>query len=214
MKSLFLIPFLGMFLAMGSVSKNDTPNKPKQPDRVLSIQEQRWNAATVRTSKQSNVRWVTRQIERNKSRYVALEKQSGVAWWAIACLHNMECSLSFNKHLHNGNPLTKRTYWVPKGRPKTGNPPFTFEYSALDALKYDRMDKVDWKDLTASLNAFEGYNGWGYKKYHKSVPTPYLWSFTTVYTKGKYVSDGKFSYTAVSQQVGIAALMKELGVKF
>ena len=201
------------FLVIASASfPKDIGNK--EPAKPLTLQEQRWKDATVRTSKQSTVRWTTKQIERNKSRYKNLEKDTGVAWWAIAVLHNMECSLSFNKHLHNGNPLTKRTYWVPKGRPKNGNPPFSFEESAKDALYYDNMHKVDWKDLTKSLDAFEGYNGWGYRKYHKDVPTPYLWSFTTIYTKGKYVSDGKWSSTAVSKQVGVCAILKELGVSW
>lgn len=178
------------------------------------IQEKRWAEAKVRTSSQSSVRMIAREIERNKVRYQSLEKETGVSWWAIAALHNMECSLSFKKHLHNGNPLTARTTWVPKGRPKTGKPPFSWEYSAKDALIYDKMHKVNWKSLPASLDAFEGYNGWGYRKYHPSVPTPYLWSGTTVYSKGKYVADGKWSSSAVSKQIGICAILKELGIKW
>jgi peptidoglycan hydrolase-like protein with peptidoglycan-binding domain len=46
------------------------------------------------------------------------------------------------------------------------------------------------------------------------VPSPYLWSFSNHYTRGKYVADGRFSPTAVSQQVGAAVLLKQLsGVK-
>jgi lysozyme family protein len=180
---------------------------------AASLQETRWNAAKVRLSTQSEVRWTSRLIERNRDRYKALEKSTGVAWWAIANIHNMECGLNFSKHLHNGDSLTRRTWQVPAGRPKTGTPPFTFEYSATDALIYDKMDHVNWKSLDESLDAFEGYNGWGYRKYHPSVPTPYLWSGTTVYTSGKYVQDGKWSNTAVSKQMGICAILKELGIE-
>lgn len=208
--------WIGLCLVMGVMAMSSYPTTPHTttPKKPSTIQEQRWNDAKVKTSKQSEVRWVTRQIERNKSRYVKLEKDTGVAWWAIACLHNMECGLRFDQHLHNGDSLTRRTWQVPKGRPKTGNPPFSFEYSAKDALSYDKMDRVDWKDLNDSLDAFEGYNGWGYRKYHSSVPTPYLWSYTTIYSKGKYTGDGKWSSTAVSSQVGIAAILKELNVKW
>jgi lysozyme family protein len=37
-----------------------------------------------------------------------------------------------------------------------------------------------------------------------------LWSFSNHYTKGKYVSDGKFDPEAVSQQVGSALVLKRL----
>lgn len=209
--TLSLLASLGLLFGMASITATD---KPKVDSKSKTIQETRWDKAIVRTSKQSEVRWVARQIERNKSRYVGLEKSTGVPYWAIACLHNMECSLNFSKHLHNGDSLTKRTWQVPAGRPKTGNPPFSFEESAKDALYYDKMDKVNWKSLDASLNAFEEYNGVGYRKYHPDVPTPYLWSATTIYEKGKYVQDGKWSSTAVSSQIGVAAIMKELGVKW
>lgn len=177
-----------------------------------SLQETRWTKAQVRTSKQSEVRWTARQIERNKNKYDEISKVSGVPWWAIASLHNMECSLNFSKHLHNGDSLAKRTWQVPAGRPKTGTPPFTFFISALDALVYDKMNTVKWSSLDASLDAFEGYNGWGYRKYHPNTPTPYLWSGTTVYVSGKYVKDGKWSQSAISSQIGICAILKELRI--
>jgi lysozyme family protein len=208
MKLIYLGTVIGL-LAMASVN---LPSGPSVSSKPLTVQEQRWKTAQVRTSKQSEVRWVARKIERSKSRYQDIEKDTGVAWWAIACLHNMECGLRFDQHLHNGDSLTARTWQVPKGRPKTGNPPFSFEFSAKDALLYDKMDKVNWKDLNSSLNAFEEYNGVGYRKYHPNVPTPYLWSGTTIYTSGKYVQDGKWSSTAVSSQIGIVPILKELNV--
>ncbi len=199
--SLFGAGFMALAFIM-PMSKNSTG--------VVSIQEKRWNSSTVNTSKQSDVRWIARKIERNQTRYESLEKSTGVKWQIIACLHNMECGLRFDEHLHNGDPLTRRTWQVPSGRPKTGNPPFTFEESAIDALKYDKMDKVNWNNLTSSLDALEGYNGVGYKKYHPTVPTPYLWSGTDIYKSGKYIQDGKWSSTAVSEQIGICSILKEL----
>jgi lysozyme family protein len=178
-----------------------------------SIQETRWNSAKIRVSEQSSVRWTARQIERGKYRYDIISKKTGVPWWIVGILHNMECGLDFTKHLHNGDSLRKRTWQVPAGRPKTGTPPFTFEFSAQDALIYDKMDKVNWTKLDSTLDSLEGYNGWGYRKYHPTVPTPYLWAGTTVYSSGKYVADGKWSATAVSKQVGCCAIMKDLGIK-
>ena len=56
----------------------------------------------------------------------------------------------------------------------------------------------------------ERYNGFGYRRNHPTVKSPYLWSCTNHYTSGKYVGDGKFSMTAVSAQVGAMAVLKQL----
>lgn len=180
-------------------------NKP-----ATTLQETRWNKAEVAKHKRHSVERIVAKIERSKSRYELVSAKTGVPWYIIASFHNMEASLNFSKHLHNGNPLTKRTYWVPKGRPVGGKPPFTWEFSAEDALKYDKMGRIDWKVLDSSLYASERYNGTGYLRYHKNVPTPYLWSYTSIYTRGKYISDGKWSNTAVSKQCGIVPIWKLL----
>jgi len=179
-----------------------------------TIQEKRWSTALLRPGKQSEVRWIAREILRHKDRYDGISKTTKVAWWAIASLHNMECGLNFHQHLHNGDSLTRRTWQVPTGRPKKGNPPFTFEESAEDSLYYDKMNLVDWSKVDTSLNAFEGYNGWGYRKNHPNTPTPYLWSGTTIYPSGKYVQDGKWSSSAISSQIGICSILKQLQIKF
>ena len=48
---------------------------------------------------------------------------------------------------------------------------------------------------------------WGEKL---GVPTPYLWSFSNMYVKGKYVADHKFDPNAVSAQCGSALMLKSL----
>ena len=45
------------------------------------------------------------------------------------------------------------------------------------------------------------------------MPSPYLWSFSTHYARGKYVADGKWSPTAVSAQCGVAVLLRRLAEK-
>ncbi len=102
---------------------------------------------------------------------------------------------------------------VPAGRPKTGQPPFTWEASASDALRYQGFDK--WKDwsIPGTLFKLEGYNGFGYRDHHADVPSPYLWSFSTHYSSGKYVADGKWSQTAVSAQCGVAVLLRRMAEK-
>ncbi len=122
----------------------------------------------------------------------------------------MESSLRFTGHLHNGDPLTARTVQVPAGRPRSGAPPFSWEESAADALASHRLGaRTDWS-LAGMLYQLERYNGWGYRRFHPDVPSPYLWSFSEHYRAGKYVADGSFSATAVSGQCGAAVLLRRL----
>lgn len=155
---------------------------------------------------------VTR-ITYNKRRYQAIEQITGVPWFFVGLLHTMESGNNFAKHLHNGDPLTGRTVNVPEGRPRTGQPPFTFEQSAIDALNYMqekngawRATKNDWS-LPAMLYKLEAYNGFGYRSLRTPINTPYLWSYTNHYTKGKYVADGRYDPNAVSKQPGTAAML-------
>lgn len=178
-----------------------------------ALQVARWEAAYVLPHRRKAVELTVDRIERNKYRYVAVSKATGVPWYALAGLHNMESSGSFHHHLHEGSSLKWRTRYIPKGRPKTGNPPFTWEYSAIDAMAYDAMGGKSWAKLGPALTALEGYNGFGMRRYHPEVPTPYLWSFcgpVAIFLPGKYVADGVYSSTARSGQIGIAALWKEM----
>ena len=148
------------------------------------------------------------RIASGQARYDVVSAATGVPWHFIGIIHSLECDSSFKLHLHNGDPLTARTVNVPKGRPKTGQPPFAWEDSAKDSLDYEGFsDQKDWS-LAAMLYRFEAYNGWGYRG--KGVNSPYLWSFSQHYSKGKYVSDGTWSATAVSQQCGAAVLLRRM----
>jgi len=60
------------------------------------------------------------------------------------------------------------------------------------------------------LTILEGYNGFGYRTRHPEVLSPYLWSYSNHYESGKYVADGTFSPSAVSQQCGAAILLRRM----
>lgn len=191
-----------------------TPNHEHDPEEVLvgvsqyAFQETRWQKAEVRAINAIALDKASATYLRNEGRYSALATQSGVPSSIIFVLHGRESSWDFSKHLHNGDSLQHRTWQVPAGRPPTGNPPFTFEESALDALAYDHMAGTWWKKLGDGLQKLESFNGLGYQKYHKDVPSPYLWAGTNLYQKGKYVADGKWSSEAVDKQLGVAAIMR------
>ncbi len=151
---------------------------------------------------------IAKVIVANKSRYEAVSAKTGVPWWWIGCVHSLEGGLNFRTHLHNGDTLTRRTYHIPAGRPKTGKPPFKWEDSAVDALMMHDLHLVtDWS-LPHALYLAEAYNGWGYVLH--GVNSAYVWSFSNLYTKGKYIADGKWSATAVSEQCGFAVILKTL----
>lgn len=175
-----------------------------------TVQTERWDAATVPAARAMQVARIAERILADRPRYEAVAARSGVPWHVIAGLHNMESGGSFRHHLHEGSPLGGRTRWVPKGRPLDGRPPFRWEDSALDALRYDNMGDFRWSHLHDTLYACERYNGTGYLQFHPAVPTPYLWAGTSIERPGKYVADGKWSSTSRSGQIGIAAIWKAL----
>ncbi len=122
----------------------------------------------------------------------------------------MEASLSFSRHLRNGDPLTGRTVNVPGGRPVDGHPPFSWEHSAADALRFQRMANLsDWS-LPATLYRLEGYNGYGYHLVKPPVNSPYLWSFSNHYTRGKFIRDHVFDRKAISLQCGAAVVLHHM----
>lgn len=167
-----------------------------------------WQTMSIRPSKLKVVKGSAQRILDNKDRYQAIEAITGVPWFFVGVVHKMECNCNFSLHLHNGDSLTRRTRRVPSGRPKDGKPPFTWEVSAADALNMKKLSGIaDWS-VERICYQLEAYNGWGYRKYHPSTLSPYLWSFTDHYRAGKYVSDGKWSSTAVSAQSGAMALLK------
>lgn len=189
---------------------------PAAPSRY-PFQVERWNKAELNGKDLIRLDKEVARFNQNKDRYVKIEKMrpNGVPAPVIYCLHVRESGADFTKHLHNGNPLTKRTYDVPSGRPKTGSPPFDFFESAEDALYILKgYEKKDWSELSSVLDTIERWNGLGYRKFN--IPSPFLWNWTSIAKPGKYVADGVWSSTAIDKQPGCAAILKrmnERGVK-
>lgn len=165
---------------------------------------------TINSDRIDDVNSIIDKILEHKSQYKTVEKETGIPWFFIASIHSLESSLNFNAHLHNGDPLTAKTTDVPAGRLPGKNPPYTWQESAVDALEYDGV--TDWHDwsIAGICSRLEKYNGFGYRLYHPEVKSPYLWSFSNHYTKGKYASDGKFDRNLVSQQCGAMVLLKQM----
>ena len=176
-------------------------------DSLKAHYKELWLKVKIDPGQEANVMGAAKRIFANKARYLAVSIKTGVPWFFICLIHNLEASLSFRGHLHNGDPLTDRTVQVPAGRPLVGNPPFTWEESALDALTQKGLQTIKAWTIERLLYEAERYNGFGYMLYHPGDLSPYVWSKTYHNDgTGKYVADGKWSGTAFSEsQVGFAA---------
>jgi lysozyme family protein len=169
-----------------------------------------FRTCTIRDNRQATVNWYVNKLLEPTSRpqYEDVADRACVPWYFVGIIHGLEASFDFRSHLHNGDSLKAKTVQVPKGRPPVWNPPTDWVSSAIDAVSYENFaDKPDWT-LPDTLYRFEAYNGFGSRG--KGIHTPYLWSFSNQYTKGKYVADGVWDPNAVSQQCGAAVMLKVL----
>lgn len=179
--------------------------QPRVVDLVKqkAVELARWNAASVVPSLVHFVDGVAGDLVAAKSRYQAVEAKTGVPWAVIAVIHERESSQSWTASLAQGDPWRKVSIHVPKGR----GPFQSWEDAAIDALTNCAPHLASWHDWTISgaLCALERYNGEGY--WNMGRPSPYLWSSTNQYSRGKYIADGHFDPNAVDKQIGVAALL-------
>jgi len=139
----------------------------------------------------------------NNATYKEIEARTGVPWVFVAVTHYRESTQDFSKSLAQGDPWDRVSTHVPAGR----GPFKSFADAAVDALvncaPYAARNQ-DWS-IEGMLTYLERYNGLGYAM--RGLPSPYLWSGTDQYQKGKYVADGKFDATVVDKQLGCAGLI-------
>ncbi len=178
---------------------------------VRNDYEQKFGTCTLRPARLAEVDNTIARIMVGRARYAAVAKTVGsVPWYMIGIIHSMECGSRFSCHLHNGDPLTARTRQEPKNRPAEGEPPFTWEESAADALRLKRLDTwSDWS-IGGTLYQLERYNGFGYRAANVGIPTPYLWAGSQHYSRGKYVRDHVFDPHSESTQIGAAVLLRRM----
>lgn len=195
---------------------SDQPDEPLPPlSRSLKFADLQdeyaawFAAARFRPEHQASADWHLTLMRAARSRYQTVGKRLGIPWYFIAAVHGLEASFNFRAHYHNGDfPLSRRTRQVPANRPPVWLPPSDWESSAADALKLMGFaGQSDWS-LPRTLYRLEAYNGFGYRRAGRV--TPYLWSFSSHYHRGKFVADGRFDPRARSQQCGAAVMLKLL----
>jgi len=190
--------------------------------------EKRFSTCEVDPNRKAEVEVVITRMMKARLRYDRVAAATGVPWFVIAAIHNMECSGRFDCHLHNGNPLSARTFDDPGGRPikppVSGRLPYSWEESAIDALEFDGFDVWREWSVAGTLFKLEAFNGFGPRNH--GVPTPYLWAGSQhdlnhdgridadelrySYHGGKYVKDHVWSEKAMSAQIGAAVLLRRM----
>lgn len=173
-------------------------------NQLKSANTERWSKAKTTRDFSS----VAKRLVAAKARYETVASETNVPWWVIAVIHERESSQSWSASLAQGDPWDRVSTHVPKGRG-----PFTsWEAAAVDALKVCPPYASKWTDWSAggAMTLLEQYNGLGY--FHKGLPSPYVWSGTDQYVKGKYVRDGVFDPNEVDEQLGCAGLVLTMRV--
>jgi len=171
--------------------------------------QEMWDNMVV--TNESSVIRAAKLILEHKETYQEVVVGTEILWEIVGIIHYREATCDFKTHLHNGDSLKARTKNVPSGRPLTGTPPFSWQESAIDALiTLKKFNEYTRWTLPQILIRLEKYNGVGYLKHHPDVPSPYIWSGTSYYTKGKYASDGKFDAELVDKQMGAAPIFRYL----
>lgn len=185
---------------------------------LLAENTKRWRKAKFDPSKQAAARSVARKLvaAEAKARYEGIADRiakmgHNIPWWVIAVIHDREClkqrdgSLSWSCNIAQGSPFSVRSKIIPR------NGPFrSFEDAAVDALVVQAPRAALNTDWSAGgvMTILERYNGLGYAK--KGRPSPYIWSGTDQYVKGKYVRDGVYDPNVVDAQLGVAIVLSEM----
>ncbi len=170
-------------------------------DALIARNAQRWKSAKITRGQEFAA--VAKRLVAAKARYQAVSQKTGVPWFIIAVIHEREASQNWNTQLGQGDPLHSVSRHVPAGR----GPFDTWEDGAFDALVNCPPFASRWTDWSpgGALTLLEKYNGLGYA--NKGIPSPYVWSGTDQYQRGKYVADGVFDPDAVDRQLGCAGLI-------
>lgn len=187
--------------------------KPTYSTQIRAEYQRLFDTCVINPDRYTEVDEYIKKIRSAESRYKTVAQTGSIPWYFIGLIHCMESDCDFTTHLHNGDSLTARTIHEPIARPVNGNPPFTWEFSAEDALQYEKLNRwTDWS-IPGILYKLEGYNGYGYrylKAPYTAIHSPYLWCGSNQYTRGKFVKDGLYSANAVSKQPGAAVLLRRL----
>lgn len=118
----------------------------------------------------------------------------------VGAIHYLEANRNWKCNLHNGERWDRVTRLVPRGK----GPFDSWEEAAIDALIELKRD-MKYGSLEEYLLIAEKHNGLGYL--YKNNASPYIFSGTNRWLKGKFVADGSYDPDATTGQVGLATIL-------
>ena len=144
--------------------------------------------------------------DRHRDEWAEVTARTGVPrLWGIASFER-ESSSDYSRSPAQGDRWDRVSVHVPKGL----GPYADWGDSCVAAYCIDKLNEVGASNWTWTRACYEGelYNGFGPRAHGRH--TGYLWSWTNIYTAGKYVADGKWDPDVRDQQCGMVPMMAAL----
>jgi lysozyme family protein len=144
--------------------------------------------------------------ERHRDEWADVTGRTGVPrLWGMASFER-ESSSDYSCSPAQGDRWDRVSVNVPRGL----GPYAAWGAACAAAYGIDRLDEIGAPNWTWTRGCYEGelFNGFGPRAHGRH--TGYLWSWTNVYTGGKYVADGKWDPDNQDQQCGMVPMMVAL----
>jgi lysozyme family protein len=193
----------------GSVPELSPPPGVRQPLDSITPQDLQalFDKLVIKPEKLDDIKMIAERINGAQARYQAVGGATGIPWQIVGTLHQLETGGDFSVHL-NGDPLPGRTVNLPTGQPADGDPPFTWEQSAIALIPLFAPKLATAKSIGEALDQIERVNGLGYRR--RGLYSPYLWACSEQYTSGAYAADAVFKPDQVASRCGAAVILKQL----
>lgn len=203
--------------AGGGTTGDNVDHIPDDPKLAAIYLFNRQRAASAQEdltpAQQKDMEQFIKNWDQNKARYEKAAAASGVPAKLIATLHWRESTGDFGTYLHQGDPLGKKAVHEPSDIPLFKEWEPAAEHALGLKASVQRAYKIDAKttDEAALASYAERYNGTGYFDYH-AMASPYVFSGTDQYQKGKYRSDGGagFDPNYKDTQLGVLPMLRRI----
>src|SRR5262252_4007774 len=150
---------------------------------------------------------VVRELgERHRDEWAEVAAKTGVPrLWGLASFER-ESSSDYSRSPAQGDRWDRVSVNVPRGL----GPYQDWGDACIAAYGIDQLDKVGAPNWSWTRSCYEGelYNGFGPRSHGRR--TGYLWSWTNIYTGGKYIADGEWDPGTQDKQCGMVPMMAAL----
>src|SRR5215831_4461698 len=144
--------------------------------------------------------------ERHRDEWAEVTAKTGVPrLWGLASFER-ESSSDYSRSPAQGDRWDRVSVNVPRGL----GPYADWGDACIAAYAIDKLNVVGAPNWIWTRSCYEGelYNGFGPRTHGRR--TGYLWSWTNIYTGGKYVADGRWDPDTQDQQCGMVPMMVAL----